>query len=77
METRMLLSAKLCRKYHFEALARGVGGVLVDKIKEGMMKSLRTKIRALLVKPALKETMKDLTQGMRRRRFWGLEWSGK
>ena len=39
-------------------LYEGVGGVLVDKIKEGMMKSLRTKIGALLVKPALKETMK-------------------
>ena len=39
-------------------LYEGVGGVLVDKLKEGMMKNLRTKIGALLVKPALKETMK-------------------
>ena len=40
-----------------------MGGVLVDKIKEGMMKSLRTKIGALLVKPALKETMKGFDAG--------------
>lgn len=40
-------------------LYEGVGGVLVDKIKEGMMQSLRTKIGALLVKPALKKTMKS------------------
>lgn len=39
-------------------LYEGVGSVLVDKLKEGMMKSLRSKIGALLVKPALKETMK-------------------
>ena len=44
-------------------LYEGVGGVLVDKIKEGMMKSLRTKIGALLVKPALKETMKGFDAG--------------
>lgn len=40
-------------------LYEGVGAVLVDKIKGGMMKSLRSKIGALLVKPALKETLKD------------------
>ena len=44
-------------------LYEGVGGGLVDKIKEGMMKSLRTKIGALLVKPALKETMKGFDAG--------------
>lgn len=40
-------------------LYEGVGGVLVDKIKEGMMQSLRSKIGALLVKPALKTTLKS------------------
>ncbi|XCP83644.1 phosphate acyltransferase PlsX [Roseburia hominis] len=37
----------------------GVGAVLVSKIKGGMMQSLRGKIGGLLVKPALKETMKS------------------
>lgn len=37
----------------------GVGGVLIKKVKEGMMASLRSKIGALLVKPALKETLKS------------------
>ncbi|MBQ6886121.1 MAG: phosphate acyltransferase PlsX [Lachnospiraceae bacterium] len=36
----------------------GVGGILIKKVKEGMMTSLRSKIGALLVKPALKETLK-------------------
>lgn len=40
-------------------LYEGVGAVLVDKIKEGMMGSLRSKIGALLVKPALKGTLKQ------------------
>lgn len=42
----------------------GVGGVLIKKVKAGMMTSLRSKIGALLVKPALKETLKsfDLEQ---------------
>ncbi|MBO5093825.1 MAG: phosphate acyltransferase PlsX [Lachnospiraceae bacterium] len=42
----------------------GVGGTLLHKVKEGMMTSLRSKIGALLVKPALKETLKafDLEQ---------------
>lgn len=39
-------------------LYEGVGAVLVDKIKGGMMQSLRSKIGALLVKPALKATLK-------------------
>lgn len=39
-------------------LYEGVGAVLVDKIKSGMMSSLRSKIGALLVKPALKQTLK-------------------
>ena len=39
-------------------LYEGVGGTLIKKIKDGMMSSLRSKIGALLVKTALKETMK-------------------
>lgn len=37
----------------------GVGGAFMKKIKEGMMSSLRSKIGALLVKPALKQTLKS------------------
>lgn len=37
----------------------GVGGVLLGKIKKTLMSNLKTKIGALLIKPALKETMKD------------------
>ena len=40
-------------------LYEGVGGTLISKIKGSMMTSLRTKIGALLVKPALKATLKD------------------
>lgn len=40
-------------------LYEGVGGTLIKKVKEGMLTSLRSKIGALLVKPALKETLKD------------------
>ncbi len=40
-------------------LYEGVGAVLVSKIKAGMMSSLRSKIGALLVKPALKQTLKS------------------
>lgn len=36
----------------------GVGGVLIKKVREGMMTSLRSKIGAFLVKPALKSTLK-------------------
>lgn len=45
-------------------LYEGVGGTLIRKVKAGMMTSLRSKIGALLVKPALKETLKtfDLEQ---------------
>lgn len=39
-------------------LYEGVGAVMLHKIKSGMMTSLRSKIGALLVKPALKKTMK-------------------
>jgi len=31
---------------------------MIKKIKEGMMSSLRSKVGALLIKPALKDTMK-------------------
>lgn len=36
----------------------GVGAILIKKVKAGMMTSLRSKIGALLVKPALKNTLK-------------------
>ena len=39
-------------------LYEGVASVLVSKVKDGMMTSLRSKIGALLVKPALKSTLK-------------------
>ena len=40
-------------------LYEGLGATLISKIKKGMMTSLRSKLGALLVKPALKETLKD------------------
>lgn len=40
-------------------LYEGVGAALIKKVKTGMMTSLRSKIGALLVKPALKETLKS------------------
>ena len=40
-------------------LYEGVGATLISKVKSGMMTSLRSKIGALLVKPALKETLKS------------------
>lgn len=40
-------------------LYEGVGATLISKVKEGMMTSLRSKIGALLVKPALKNTLKS------------------
>ncbi len=36
----------------------GIGKVLIDKLKEGMLSTTRSKIGALLVKPALKNTLK-------------------
>ena len=36
----------------------GVGATLIKEVKAGMMTSLRSKIGALLVKPALKQTLK-------------------
>jgi len=45
-------------------LYEGTGAVLLSMVKKSMMASLRSKIGALLVKPALKETLKafDATQ---------------
>lgn len=42
----------------------GVGATLISKVKKGMMSTLRSKIGALLVKPALKDTLSsfDLEQ---------------
>lgn len=40
-------------------LYEGVGATLINKVKSGMMGNLRSKIGALLVKPALKETLKS------------------
>ena len=40
-------------------LYEGLGSALLHKVKEGLMSSLRSKIGALLIKPALKKTMKD------------------
>lgn len=40
-------------------LYEGLGGALVDKIKNGLLSTTRSKIGAALVKPALKETLKD------------------
>lgn len=40
-------------------LYEGVGAALLGKVKQGMMATLRSKIGALLVKPALKETLKS------------------
>lgn len=40
-------------------LYEGLGAALIGKVKEGLMTSLRSKIGGLLIKPALKRTMKD------------------
>ena len=40
-------------------LYEGLAAVLVSKIKEGMLSTLRSRIGALLVKPALKQTLKS------------------
>ncbi|MDD6571917.1 MAG: phosphate acyltransferase PlsX [Thermoflexaceae bacterium] len=40
-------------------LYEGVGATLISMVKQGMMTSLRSKIGALLVKPALKKTLKS------------------
>ena len=40
-------------------LYEGVGATLIKKVKSGMMSTMRSKIGALLVKPALKTTLKS------------------
>lgn len=40
-------------------LYEGLGNTLIGKVKEGMMTTLRSKIGAFLVKPALKKTLKS------------------
>lgn len=40
-------------------LYEGVGSTLIHMVKSGMMENLRSKIGALLVKPALKKTLKS------------------
>ena len=40
-------------------LFEGTGAVLISKIKEGLMSSFRSKVGALLIKPALKRTVKS------------------
>ncbi len=42
-------------------LYEGVGSTLVKEIKKGLMSSFKSKIGALLIKPALKETMKKFS----------------
>ena len=42
-----------------EAFVGNVGDTLIKKVKSGMMMNLRSKIGALLVKPAIKETLKS------------------
>ena len=42
-------------------LYEGVGATLIKMVKQGMMGSLRSKIGALLVKPALKKTLKGFS----------------
>lgn len=42
-------------------MMEGVSEALIGKIKAGMMSSLKSKIGALLVKPALKQTLKDFS----------------
>ncbi len=39
-------------------LYEGVGATLISMVKQGMMATLRSKLGALMVKPALKETLK-------------------
>lgn len=40
-------------------LFEGVGAVLMSEVKKGLMTTLRSKIGALLIKPALKKTLKS------------------
>lgn len=40
-------------------LYEGLAGTLLQKVKQGLMSTLRSKIGALLIKPALKQTLKE------------------
>ena len=40
-------------------LYEGLAGALIGKVKEGLMSTLRSKIGAVLIKPALKQTLKQ------------------
>ncbi len=40
-------------------LYEGVGATMISMVKQGLMSSLRSKIGALLIKPALKSTLKS------------------
>lgn len=40
-------------------LYEGLAGTLLHKVKQGLMSSLRSKMGALLIKPALKKTLKE------------------
>lgn len=42
-------------------LYEGVGAAMISKVKEGLMTSLRSKIGGILIKPALKKTLKSFT----------------
>lgn len=42
-------------------LYEGLGMTLVKQVKQGLMSSLRSKLGALLIKPALKETLKQFS----------------
>ncbi len=42
-------------------LYEGVGDVLIRKVKEGLMTTLRSKIGGMLIKPALKKTLKGFS----------------
>ena len=43
----------------FLKLYEGLAGTLLHKVKQGLMSSLRSKIGALLIKPALKQTLSE------------------
>ena len=47
-----------------EVAVQRLGATMISIIKGGLMTSLRSKIGALLVKPALKETMKAEAKGL-------------
>ena len=40
-------------------LYEGVGGALISKVKQSLLTNLKTKIGAVLIKPALKATLKS------------------